>query len=231
MKKIKCAVVDDEHLALSLIGDYLQKIPQLELVASCSNGMETIHALQKHKIDLLFLDIQLPDIRGVELLRTLPNKPLTIFTTAYPDYAIESYDLQAVDYLLKPIEFDRFVKAVNKATEQMKLRNNARFPIQDSFIIVKADHGKHKIYHKDIIYLESLHEYIAFHTIKDKKILTLMSLAKLEETLPGNFLRIHRSYIVNIDKVSSLYGNQVVLGDVKLPIGRSYKENTLKRIF
>jgi DNA-binding LytR/AlgR family response regulator len=233
MTRMKCIIVDDEHLALVLLEEYIRRLPQLELVASCANSMEAMAALQAHEVDLMFLDIQMPDLRGTDLVRTLIKRPLIVFTTAYAAYAVESYDLQAVDYLLKPIEFERFAQATNKAAEQWKLRLNASHAVQekDSFMLVKADHAMHKIFHQHILYIEGLQEYVVIHTTAGKKIITLMALAKLEEALPKDFLRIHRSYIVRIDKVNALNGNQVVMGDVKIPIGKSYKEKALKLIF
>lgn len=233
MTRMKCIIVDDEHLALVLLEDYIRRLPQLELMAACANSMEAMEALQTHEVDLLFLDIQMPDLRGTDLVRTLIKRPLIIFTTAYAAYAVESYDLQAVDYLLKPIEFERFAQATNKAAEQLKLRVNAPYAAQekDSFMLVKADHGMHRIFHHNILYIEGLQEYVVIHTTEGKKFITLLTLSKLEETLPNDFLRIHRSYIVRIDKVNSLYGNQVVMGNVKIPIGKSYKEKALRNIF
>jgi DNA-binding LytR/AlgR family response regulator len=233
MTRMKCIIVDDEHLALVLLEEYIRKIPQLELVASCANSMEAMEAMQVHEVDLLFLDIQMPDLRGTDLVRTLIKRPLIIFTTAYAAYAVESYELQAVDYLLKPIEFERFLQATNKASEQLRLRLNTHnaFREKDSFLLVKADHATHKIFHQHILYIEGLQEYVVIHTTTGKKIITLMALTRLEEALPNDFLRIHRSYIVRIDKVNSLYGNQVVIGDVKIPIGKSYKAKALRNIF
>lgn len=230
---MKCIIVDDEHLALVLLEGYIGKLPQLELVASCANSMEAMEAMQAYEVDLMFLDIQMPDLRGTDLVRTMITRPLIVFTTAYAAYAVESYDLQAVDYLLKPIEFERFAQAANKATEQWKLRSNAFHAMQekDGFILVKADHATHKIFHHHILYIEGLQEYVVIHTTAGKKIITLMALSRLEEILPKDFLRIHRSYIVRIDKVNSLYGNQVVMGDIKIPIGKSYKDKALRNIF
>lgn len=233
MTRLKCILVDDEHLALVLLEDYIRKLPQLELVAACANSREAMESMQAHEVDLLFLDIQMPDLRGTDLVRTLIKRPLIVFTTAYAEYAVESYDLQAVDYLLKPIEFERFAQATNKAAEQLKLRSNSLHaaPDRDSYMIVKADHGMHKVFHQNILYIEGLQEYVVIHMTDGKKIMTLLTLSGLEETLPKNFLRIHRSYIVRMDKVNSLYGNEVVMGNVKIPIGKSYKEKALRSIF
>lgn len=233
MTRMKCIIVDDEHLALVLLEDYIRRLPQLELVAACANSMEAMEALQAHEVELMFLDIQMPDLRGTDLVRTLIKRPLIIFTTAYAAHAVESYDLQAVDYLLKPIAFERFAQAANKAAEQLKLRLGGTNAAQEkeSFMVVKADHGMHKVFHHNILYIEGLQEYVVIHTTDAKKIITLLSLAGLEETLPKDFLRIHRSYIVRIDKVDSLYGNQVVIGNVKIPIGKSYKGKALRNIF
>ncbi|MEN8120547.1 MAG: LytTR family DNA-binding domain-containing protein [Bacteroidota bacterium] len=236
---INCLVVDDEQLARGLLESYIAKIPYLELKKSCKSALEAMECLQKSNIDLMFLDIQMPDLTGIEFIQTLNKKPLVIFTTAYKEYALDGYTLDVIDYMLKPISFERFLQGTNKALEQIKLLATATAPkvIQDNrkqsedFIQLKSNHKIYKVKHKDILYIEGLKEYVTFYTI-EKKIVVLESLKKLEETLPKNlFIRIHKSYIVNTDKVESLYGSQLEINDKYIPIGKIYFEKVKKALF
>ena len=240
--KIKCIIVDDEQLARNLLERYVSKIPGLELVRSCKNPLEAIDYIQHEAIDLMFLDIQMPDLKGTELLQSLKYKPVVIFTTAYQEYALEGYRLDVIDYMVKPISFERFLQGVNKAVEQIKLIRTSGNNINNypdnvpeqkdkKYIHLKAEHKVHKININDILYIEGLKEYVTFYT-KEKKIIFLESLKKLEQTLPADkFMRIHKSYIVNIDKVSLLYGNQVKIVDEYIPVGKSYKKEVVERLF
>lgn len=238
---INCLVVDDEQLARGLLESYISKIPFLSLKKSCKSALEAISCLQKGDIDLMFLDIQMPDLTGIEFLQTLKKKPLVIFTTAYKEYAIDGYHLDVIDYMLKPIAFERFLYGANKALEQLKLINAASKPpvntneksenIGKDYINLKSNHKIYKVKFADIYYIEGLKEYVTFYT-KEKKIVVLESLKKLEETLPQyKFLRIHKSYIVNIDKVKSLYGSQVEINEKYIPIGKLYFEKVKKTLF
>lgn len=241
---IKCIVVDDERLARTLIENFINKIPELELVAKCKNPIEAITTLRTQQVDLMFLDIQMPDLTGIEFLRTVKRiRPLVIFTTAYPDFALEGYRLNITDYLLKPFAFKRFVEAVEKAKEQIHLIRTAKAHTEQQksetkekkdekdYILIKAGHKLHKVKYEDIVYLQSMREYVSFYT-KTERILSLHSLKKLEKELPSDlFVRIHKSYTVAIDKVTSLEGNQICIGKEKLPIGSMYKENVLDKIF
>lgn len=245
-EKIKCIVVDDERLARTLIENFINKIPELELVAKCKNPIEAISTLRTQEVDLMFLDIQMPDLTGIEFLRTVKQiRPLVIFTTAYPDFALEGYRLSITDYLLKPFSFKRFVEAVEKAKEQTHLiraakahdaqqnteTSNKKSKEDKDYILIKAGHKLHKVRYEDIVYLQSMREYVAFHT-KNERILSLHSLKKLEKELPADlFVRIHKSYTVSIEKVTSLEGNLICIGTEKLPIGSMYKENVLNKIF
>lgn len=239
MNKIRCLVVDDEELARTLLENYIGRLPHLELVGQCKDPLEAMQVLQNESVDILFLDIQMPGLTGVEFLRTLKIRPVVIFTTAYPDYALEGYTLDVIDYLLKPFSFERFVQAVNKAGEMLRLKagngNPApavpeEEPARD-FILVKSEHKIHRIKYDDILYIESMREYVAYHT-PNGRILSLNSLKSLEEELPaGRFLRIHKSYIVAMDKIDTLEGNLLHVGKEKLPIGASYREEVLGRIF
>ena len=239
---MKCAIVDDEALARKLLTNYVEKIPELELVAACSNAIAAQSLLQKQEVDLLFLDIQMPDLTGVELLKAVKQAPLTIFTTAYAEYAVEGYSLDVIDYLLKPISFDRFFQAVNKAIDY-----HQRYPAladakedkavappvlstDATYFFVKSDYKIIKINFSDVLFIEGMREYVRIHTV-DQKIMTLLSMHKLEEILPATiFARIHRSHMLNISKISEIQGNTVYIGDVQLPISKGYKEAFLKQI-
>ena len=238
MKPIRCLVVDDEELARTLLQTYIRRLPSLELVASCANPLEAMSILQQQQIDLLFLDIQMPELTGIEFLRTLTKKPIVIFTTAYAEFALEGYALDVTDYLLKPFSFERFVQATNKATALLQARANAggmaagepATPGKDH-ILVKADHKVHRIKLDDIFFIQSMREYVAYHTPAGR-LLSLNSLKSLEESLPSErFIRIHKSYIVAIDKIDTLEGNLVHVGKEKLPIGASYREAVVARVF
>ncbi len=233
--KYNCLIIDDEQLARKLLEEFVSKIPRLELKGMCKDPLEAMEIMQREQIDILFLDIQMPELTGVEFLKTLQSKPAVIFTTAYSEYALEGYQLDVIDYLVKPFPFDRFVKAVNKATEFLDLKRNARAgsadPANSDFIFLHADHKIYKVKLDDIEYIEGLKEYVSYFT-KNKRIIVLQSLKSIEESLPANkFIRVHRSYIVPIDKIKTLDGNQVQIGEKLIPVGRSYKEAVMSRVF
>ena len=241
MKKINCLIVDDEELARNLVGNYISRLPHLHIVDKCANPFEAIQVLQENQVDLLFLDIQMPELTGIEFLKTLSQKPLVIFTTAYKEYAMDGYELDVVDYLLKPFRFERFLQAVNKAGKLLKTEDNKkeeepapaeqRAEKQKDYILVKSDFKVYRIFYKDLLYIESMKEYVAYHT-PEGRTLSLGSLKKLEQDLPPDlFMRIHKSYIANISRIGALEGNMVHLGKKKLPIGTSYKESVLERVF
>ena len=230
-----CFIVDDEQLARQLLEGFVNKIPGLELKGMCKNPLEAMEILNNEKIDILLLDIQMPELTGVEFLRSLKNKPTTIFTTAYSEYALEGYELDVVDYLVKPFSLDRFIQAINKATGHIDLKRKAErgngSPDDQEFVLLHADHKIYKVKLQEIQYIEGLKEYVSYYT-KEKRIIVLQSLRSIEESLPKDqFIRIHRSYIVPIDKIKSLDGNQVQIGDKLIPIGRSYKDEVMKRVF
>lgn len=236
---LKCMIVDDEYPARVLLNDYANKLPLLQVVASCKTALEAMAVLRQQPIDLIFLDIQMPELTGLEFLQSLAHPPLVIFTTAYADYALKGYELNVVDYLLKPFSFERFVQAVNKAAERFQLSHGSSVtppaPIapaeQKPFIVIKADHKLHRIYYDDILFIEGLREYVAFHTLSGK-IITLESLKKLEDLLPTDtFIRVHKSYIVNKKKVKSLYGNQLDIAGHWIPIGKLYRDEVVKHLF
>lgn len=240
MSKISCLVVDDEELARDLLENYIGRLPHLTLLGKCRDPFEALNVLSSQPVDLLFLDIQMPGMTGMEFMRTLKNKPLVIFTTAYSEFAIESYNVDATDYLLKPFAFERFVQAVNKTTDILALRKAATgsptpssqvaAPAAKDFILVKSEHKVHRLRFEDISYVEGMREYVAYHT-PNGRILSLNSLKSLEEELPNDqFLRIHKSYIVSMGKIAAIEGNQVVIGKEKLPIGASYREVVMAKL-
>ena len=237
MNKFRCIVVDDEELARTLLENFTGRLPYLELVGKCKDPLEAMQLMQEQPVDLMFLDIQMPGLTGVEFLRTLKTKPVVIFTTAYSDYALEGYALDVIDYLLKPFSFERFVQAVNKAVELLQLKASAAKGRQETgetdrdFILVKSEHKIYRLKLDDILYIESMREYVAYHT-PAVRILSLQSLKSLEEELPDHrFIRIHKSYIVAISKIETLEGNMVHVGKEKLPIGANYKEAVLSKVF
>lgn len=233
---MNCIAVDDEPLALNLIEDFVKKIPFLTYIKSCKNAFEAIEIIQKEKIDLIFVDINMPDVSGIELIKNIENKPLVIFTTAYSEYAIQGFELSAVDYLIKPFLFERFFKAVNKAYELFNLKNKKTNSITEintftkDYIFVKADYSSVKILLSDILYIEGLKDYVKIHT-KEKRILTLITMKKIEEKLPSsNFIRVHRSFIVALDKIESIQRHRIIMNNNRIPVGDSYKTDFYKRI-
>ncbi len=232
-------IIDDEPLALDVLETYISKMPELNLVARCYNAIEANEMLRKHDVDLIFLDIQMPQVSGVDFIKALPNPPLFIFTTAYSNYALEGFELNAIDYLLKPISIDRFMKAVNKALEQFELRKHEGIsgestPVAEGeeFFFVKADKKLVKIKHDEILYIEGLKDYVIIR-LEQGRVVTLQTMKSLEDKLPVNkFKRIHRSYIVSIDKIHAVDGTSVDVyekGQIKqLPIGKNYKDEILE---
>lgn len=232
-------IVDDEPLALDVLETYINQMPELQLVKRCSNALEANEALKIHSVELMFLDIQMPQLTGIDFVKTLTKPPMVIFTTAYPNYAIQGFDLNALDYLLKPISLERFMKAVNKALEQADLinrENHSASQAQDGmdFFFVKADKKLVKVNFADIIYIEGLKDYVIIRLLHGR-VITLQTMKSLEDKLPfGRFKRIHRSYIVAMDKITAIEGNMVeVLEKDKpklLPIGKNYRDELLELI-
>ncbi|WP_423818020.1 response regulator transcription factor [Salinimicrobium sp. TIG7-5_MAKvit] len=240
---MKCVIIDDEPLAIEVIESYLQKIGGMEIVAKCTNPLQAIGTLNKHQVDLIFLDIEMPNLTGIDLVKSLDNPPQFIFTTAYPQYALQGFDLNATDYLVKPIPFHRFVKAVSRASEKLESRSQPNSEIippaepdviqhYDDFIFVRADYENVKIYLNEIRYIEGLKDYIKIHLKGDAKpVLTLSNFKSILEKLPPvKFLRVHRSYVVNVDFITSVQKTRLLLTDTRVPIGDTYKEAVLKRL-
>jgi DNA-binding LytR/AlgR family response regulator len=221
--QLKCVAIDDEPLALELMQEYISRFPQLKLVHTFDDAISAVELLRNTKVDLLFIDINMPDITGIDLVRSLQEKPLIIFTTAHKQFAIEGFELDAVDYLLKPINIDRFTRAVHKAIDYYKYRNTPAQEDNDC-LFVHAEYRLVKIQLNDIEYIESLEDYIKIHISGSKPVLTLMSMKKVLEKLPADkFQRIHRSYIVSVAKVRSIQNRKVQLtSGVELPISDSY---------
>lgn len=232
-----CLIIDDEPLAIELLEDFVSKIPFLKLEKSCSNAFEAMQEIQTKKIDLVFSDIEMPDFTGIEFIKSLEQKPLIIFTTAYSHYAVEGFNLNAVDYLVKPIPFHRFIKAVNRAeeifslkTEQEKVTSEVQTSPKANFIFVKSEYENVKVNLNSIKYIEGLKDYIKIYSDKPKPILTLHSLKAFEGKLPSNFVRVHRSFIVSLDFIDSVQRNRIVIEKVRIPIGQNYKDEFIRRI-
>ncbi|MBI9053728.1 MAG: response regulator transcription factor [Bacteroidales bacterium] len=230
--KIRCAVVDDEALARKYLKDYISKVPFLEFVGDFNSPLKAYELLEKGKVDLMFLDIQMPEITGLDFLRSLDRKPFVILTTAYKEYALEGYELDISDYLLKPFSFNRFLKAVNKVNNAMLAKGKKDVPSSDynqtdfheDYIIIRADRKYYKINYDDLIFIEGQKAYVTFHSEGKKNVTALASLKELEEKLPENkFIRIHKSYIVSVKKIDALEGNVIEISGEKLPVGKSFK--------
>ena len=231
---IRVIAIDDEPLALQQLAAYIKKVPFLELVAQCQSALEAIDVLNSEPVDAMFCDINLPDLNGMDFVKSLSVPPLIVFTTAYSEYAIEGFKVNAVDYLLKPFGLQDFMRAANRLKDRSPLQpspvgeaNGAAISAQeDGSIFVKTDYRVVKVAIQDIRYVEAMSEYLKLHLdSQPKPIVTLLSMKMLEERLPQNFMRIHRSYIVNLDKILEVNKNRVILdADTYLPIGDSYKE-------
>jgi two-component system, LytTR family, response regulator len=229
-----CLIVEDEPLARNLLTEYVKKVPFLNLVKSCSNPMEALEVLRNNPVDILFLDIQMPEITGITLLKILQKKPLVILTTAYSEYALESYELDVVDYLLKPVTFDRFLKAVDKASQRLSLpagplpstivqEKKTGEPTPD-FVFVKDGTKLVKINFEDILYVEGLKDYVTIHT-KVQKVVSLQRLKSLEMQLPPDrFIRIHHSYIIAVKAIDAVHKGEVQIGNTMIPISDTYRK-------
>ena len=246
----KVLIVDDEFLARKLLQGYVSKMPELELIGSAQNAFEAFSIMKEQSVDILLLDIHMPDLNGLELARTLKNVPAIIFTTAYSEYALESYEVSAVDYLLKPIALPRFMKAIEKAQhliDAIRLKAGVGEPVDEpsevteslsmqpaqvhpDYLMVKADYRLYKVNFSDLLYIEGQHEYVSFYTT-GKRITALYSLKSLEEQLPQDqFIRVHKSYIVSIPLIQEIDQAYVTVAGQKVPIGGSYREALLKKL-
>jgi DNA-binding LytR/AlgR family response regulator len=233
MPVYNCLIVDDEPPAREVLKRYIQKLSKLQLAGECGNALQVIPFLHTHPVDILFLDIHMPQLNGLELVSTLVNPPKIIFTTAFAEHALESYELQATDYLLKPIKFERFVKAVNRAMPQQAIPSLTPEPLlatEDNFLYFRADRKMVKVMLKDILYIESLKDYVKIITSGDQ-VITKYSMTALEAMLPATgFLRIHRSFIIAVKKLSAYTNTHIQLGNIELPIGKMYQHEILKNL-
>jgi two-component system LytT family response regulator len=234
---IRCLIVDDEPLALHILEDYLSKIPFLQLVKATTNPIEALTLVQEKAVDLVFLDVQMPELTGIQFLKIANGKAKVILTTAYPQYALEGYELDVIDYLLKPIAFDRFYKAAQKA---QSILQPAAGPVQaepaqqpqqsllSDFIFVKTEHKIQKVYLNDILFIEGLKDYISIFT-PTERVITLQNMKKMEDALPEkHFIRVHKSYIVSINKIDSIERSRIFIGDKIIPVGDTYREEFFK---
>ncbi len=219
---LRCLLIDDEPLALRLLTDFVSRVPFLSLTGTARTALEALTFLQAQPVDLLFLDIQMPDLTGTEFVRSLRPDALVVFTTAYQQYAVESYDLAAVDYLVKPFAFERFVRAAQRAQEQHTLRHSP-VPVAEDYLFVKADYHSLRLNVRDIRYLEGLKDYVKIHAAAARPVVTLGSLRNFEERLPAReFVRVHRSYLVALRHIDSIRTNRIYLGDSIIPVGETY---------
>ncbi|MEM9672293.1 MAG: LytTR family DNA-binding domain-containing protein [Bacteroidota bacterium] len=232
--KMKCLIVDDENIARKILSDYVSKVPELELVATCGSALQALNHIKQDQVDVLFLDIQMPDLTGLDFLKIIPNRPATILTTAYSEYAVQSYELDVVDYLLKPIDFDRFYKAITKviALNDTKVDYpvNTSSPQPTDKLFIKADNKIIRVAFDEIVVINGDGPYVQIITADGRKIMSLQSMHKLEELLPTNFYRIHRSHIVNIDHIDSIDGNMIRLKDHVATLSKNKRDEFLKLI-
>ncbi len=232
--KTRCLIVDDEPLAVEVIEFHLNKIEQLELVGTCKNAFEVYNFLRKNKVDLIFLDIHMPEMKGTDLIKNLQNPPKVILTTAYREYALEGYELNVLDYLLKPISFDRFMQAVNKYFDSAMASSDISFHANsnsdESFIYVREKNQVHKILSNNIHFIESISDYVKIHSI-NQKITIRYTITSIEKMLTGQeFMRIHRSYIVNSKYITKFTAHSVFIDEKEFPIGPSYKKEVFKKL-
>lgn len=232
--KFNCLIVDDEPLARNLLSDYVRKVPQLNLVDTLASPLQVMDTLRNNDIDVMFLDVQMPDLTGISLLKALQKKPLIVLTTAYSEYALEGYELDVADYLLKPITFERFLKAVEKVTQRLSERTAAQSPVAPAhkpaveatqpFVFVKDGTKLIKLRIDDILYVEGLKDYVTIHT-RTQKVVSLQRLKALEEELPADkFIRVHNSFIVAFNAIDVIHKSDVQVGTVMIPIGETYKK-------
>jgi DNA-binding LytR/AlgR family response regulator len=226
--KLRTIAIDDEPLALRLVSDYVSKTPFLELVGAFDNPLDAIDFLSSQSVDLIFVDIQMPDLTGIEFARTLENAPKIIFTTAFEKYALEGFKLNAIDYLLKPFSYEEFLKAAQKARKQSELEANSLPSIEanNQFLFLKSEYKIRRINFNDILYIEGLKDYIKVYTTgEDKPVLSLNSMKSLEQKLPeSKFMRVHRSFIVNLEKIDTIERSRIIFGKTYIPVSDQYKD-------
>lgn len=229
---LKCIAVDDEPLALDLLEDNIRQVPFLRLVKRCKNAFEATEVLQSEHIDLVFLDIQMPGITGLQFLKSLPAKPMVIFITAYKNHAHEGFELDVIDYLVKPVPFERFLKAVNKALEYQNLRKGQAAGAGQEYLFVYSEYNLVKINIHDITHIEGLKDYIKIHLVNSPKpVITRLSIKAMEENLPlSKFARTHKSFVVAVDKITSIRNNRIKLSNAEVPLSDHYKESFFRLV-
>ena len=226
--KMNCLLIDDEPLALKLLENHIESIPHLQVTASCANAFAAMQILSEHCIDIIFLDVQMPKLIGTSFLKTLRNPPKVIFTTAYKEYAVEAFELDAVDYLLKPVTFERLIKAVNKISVDTitNIKEEQKILEQEGFVYFRADRKMIKVKYDDILFIESMKDYVKVVRANEKPLLVKQSMSSLENMLPANqFVRVHRSFIVAINKISAFTNHDIEIGGIEIPIGRLYSQH------
>lgn len=232
MPRIKCLIVDDEPLARKLIADHVEKLPEWTIEAQCKNAMEAYEMLMKERVDVLFLDINMPVISGTDFYRSLKDPPYLIFTTAYPEYAVEGFELEAVDYLVKPVTFNRFLKAAERIHEKMSKPEAIKVNVspQADYLFIKHFSKLVKVSFEDILFLEAQKDFVKF-VIKQEELLAGMTMKEAEDILPADqFLRVHRSYIVSLKAITAMFGNTIEIGKHQIPIGANYKDAVMEKI-
>lgn len=228
--KLNCLIVDDEPVARKGLAEYVAEVDFLNLVGQCENAVKANAVLNETGVDLIFLDIQMPKLTGIDFLKTIKNPPLIIFTTAFAEYAIEGYTLDVVDYLLKPISFDRFLKSVQKALEVHTLKHQPATAKNADYFFVKSDSKFEKVRYDDVTYIEALQNYVIIHTAA-KKLITYLTMTGLESQLPKDqFLKVHKSFIVSIPQIKAIDGNELLIGDGRVPISRNLKDEVVNQI-
>lgn len=239
---MNCIIIDDEPMAIKVIESYCESLDSIKVLNTFTNALEAIDFIKNHTVDLIFSDIEMPHITGIDFMKTLEDtKPIFIFTTAYPQYALEGFELNAIDYLVKPIPFPRFIKAIQRVKQQLKFieLNNTKYSregvekvrLEDDFVFIKSEFDNVKILINDIKYVQGLKDYLKIFTQTTSPILTLMNFKDFQAKLPGTlFMRIHRSYIVNISKIDLIQRNKVIIDGERIPIGENHKEAFFERI-
>lgn len=227
--KLNCLIIDDEPIARKGLREYVDEVDFLTCIASCENALKATGYMNENQIDLMFLDIHMPRVNGIEFLKTIKNPPLTILTTAYPDYALEGYALDVIDYLVKPITFNRFLKASQRALEFFQLKAHASQQQADYFF-VKCDRKFEKVFFRDVSHIEGLQNYAVIH-VKGRKLITYLTLTSLENQLPKDrFLKVHKSFLISLPHITAIDGDEIVLEDARVPISRSLREQVMNQI-
>lgn len=228
MIQIRCIAVDDEPIALEKLEGYIRRVPFLELVALCENPVEAVQVVMEQRVDALFVDINMPDLNGMELVFSLPEPPMVVFTTAYAEYAVESYRIPAVDYLLKPFDFADFQRAAGRLLKQTGTLQAVRLAVPDEdYLLVKDGYKYVSIHFTDILYIQGMRDYVQIYVEGRKPVIATASMSQIKEKLPSCFMQVHRSYIVNVKKVKEIERMRVVIGWERIPIGNSYKQQFL----